>query len=105
MIEMAAIKIQQTVGGKLADLLHTLADFIRAREEVRREVDVLTAEGRISAWVLAALPVGLLGFLQMTNPDYVAPLYHGFGIIVLAGTGLSILTGFLIIRRMVNIEV
>ena len=44
-----AIRIQQTVGGKLADLLHTLADFIRAREEIRREVDVLTAEGRISA--------------------------------------------------------
>ncbi|HEX4822651.1 MAG TPA: type II secretion system F family protein, partial [Acidimicrobiales bacterium] len=44
-----AIRIQQTVGGRLADLLHTLADFIRAREEVRREVDVLTAEGKISA--------------------------------------------------------
>jgi hypothetical protein len=55
-----AIRIQQTVGGKLADLLHTLADFIRARDEVRREVQVLTAEGRISAWVLGALPVFLL---------------------------------------------
>src|SRR5205823_1096485 len=52
-----AIRIQQSVGGKLADLLHTLADFIRAREEVRREILALTAEGRISAWVLAARPV------------------------------------------------
>ena len=41
-----AIRIQQTVGGKLAELLHTLADFIRAREEIRREIDVLTAEGK-----------------------------------------------------------
>src|SRR5690606_7076509 len=54
-----AIRIQQTVGGKLAELLHTLADFIRAREEVRREVMVLTAEGRISAYVLGALPIFL----------------------------------------------
>ena len=51
-----AIRIQQTVGGKLADLLHTLADFIRAREEIRREIDVLTAEGKVSAYVLGALP-------------------------------------------------
>ena len=50
-----AIRVQQTVGGKLADLLHTLADFIRARDEVRREVAVLTAEGRISAYVLGAM--------------------------------------------------
>src|SRR3546814_2935346 len=53
-----AIRIQQTVGGKLADLLHTLAGFIRAREEIRREVDVLTAEGRVSAYILGALPIG-----------------------------------------------
>ena len=52
-----AIRIQQTVGGKLADLLHTLADFIRGREEIRREINVLTAEGRISAWVLGGMPV------------------------------------------------
>jgi tight adherence protein B len=48
-----AIRIQQTVGGRMADLLHTLADFIRAREEIRREIDVLTAEGRVSAYVWA----------------------------------------------------
>ena len=51
-----AIRIQQTVGGKLADLLFTLADFMRGREEIRREVKVLTAEGRMSAWVLGGLP-------------------------------------------------
>jgi tight adherence protein B len=100
-----AIKIQQTVGGKLADLLHTLADFIRAREEVRREIDVLTAEGRVSAWVLGALPIGLLFMIQMVSPGYMDPLFHGTGLMVLIGTGISVLTGFLVIRRMVNIEV
>lgn len=64
-----AIRIQQEVGGKLADLLHTLADFIRAREEVRREITVLTAEGRLSGYVLAGLPFFLLISLQVLNPD------------------------------------
>jgi tight adherence protein B len=93
------------VGGKLADLLHTLADFIRAREEVRREVDVLTAEGRISAWVLSALPVCLFMFLQLSNPTYLEPMYHGGGLIALIGVAVSITTGFVVIRRMVKIEV
>ncbi len=100
-----AIRIQQTVGGKLADLLHTLADFIRAREEVRREIDVLTAEGRISAWVLGALPIGLLFAIQIINPGYAQPLLQGKGLFVLAGTGLSIFMGVFVILRMVKIEV
>src|SRR5205085_4178195 len=79
-----AIRIQQTVGGKLADLLHTLADFIRAREEVRREVLVLTAEGRMSAWVLGGLPLFLLLAIQVIDPSYLQPMYHGWGIAVLA---------------------
>src|SRR5207302_8549050 len=81
-----AIRIQQTVGGKLADLLHTLADFIRAREEVRREINVLTAEGRISAYVLAALPVVLFMLVQVISPGYMKPMYHGYGVWVLVFT-------------------
>ncbi|MGH9152043.1 MAG: type II secretion system F family protein, partial [Acidimicrobiales bacterium] len=100
-----AIRVQQTVGGKLADILHTLADFIRSREEVRREVKVLTAEGRMSAWVLGALPVALLLAIQVLNPGYAAPLYKGWGLLVLVMTGLSVLTGVAVILRMVKIEV
>ena len=100
-----AIRIQQTVGGKLADLLHTLADFIRAREEVRREVRVLTAEGRMSAWVLGGLPVFLLLVMQIIDPSYMQPLYRGWGIAVLAATAASVAAGTGIIFRMVKIEV
>jgi tight adherence protein B len=100
-----AIRIQQTVGGKLADLLHTLADFIRAREEVRREVMVLTAEGRMSAWVLGGLPLFLLLAIQVIDPEYLKPMFQGWGLIVLAGTAASVAAGTAIIRRMVNIEV
>ena len=100
-----AIRIQQSVGGKLADLLHTLADFIRAREEIRREIDVLTAEGKISAYILGALPVFLLGAIQAMNPGYMDPMYRGWGLVWLGGAALSISMGMFWILRMVKVDV
>jgi tight adherence protein B len=100
-----AIRIQQTVGGKLADLLHTLADFIRAREEIRREIDVLTAEGRISAYVLGGLPVFLGLFIQVTNPGYLDPMFRGWGWVYLGGAATSVAIGMGIILRMVKVDV
>jgi tight adherence protein B len=100
-----AIRVQQEVGGRLADLLHTLADFMRAREEVRREVNVLTAEGRLSAWVLGALPVVLIAAIRVLNPGYLDPLLHGWGLVLLGASAASVAVGVLIIRRMVKIEV
>jgi tight adherence protein B len=100
-----AIRIQQTVGGKLADLLHTLADFIRAREEIRREVDVLTAEGRISAWVLGALPVFLLVAISVMNPDYMNSMFRGWGYIWLGGSAVSVALGVTVINKMVKVDV
>ncbi len=100
-----AIRIQQTVGGKLADLLHTLADFIRAREEIRREIDVLTAEGKISAYVLGALPIFLGVFIQVTNPGYLDPMFRGWGWIWMGGALASIALGMIVILRMVKVEI
>jgi tight adherence protein B len=100
-----AIRIQQTVGGRLADLLHTLADVIRARDEVRREVMVLTAEGRMSAYVLTGLVPFLFLVIQVLNPGYVTPLYAGWGLVLLIGCGLSVIAGLLVILRMVKIDV
>ncbi len=100
-----AIRIQQTVGGKLADLLHTLADFIRAREEIRREIDVLTAEGKISAYVLGALPPFLAVFIQMSNPGYLDPMFQGWGWVFIGGAAASIALGMVIILRMVKVDV
>lgn len=100
-----AIRVQQEVGGKLADLLHTLADFMRAREDVRREVRVLTAEGRLSAWVLGALPVVLVVAVRVLNPGYLDPLLHGWGLAALGASAASVAFGVVLIRRMVRIEV
>ncbi len=100
-----AIRVQQSVGGKLGDLLHTLAGFIRARQEVRREVQVLTAEGRLSAWILSGLPVFLLVAIQIMNPLYIRPLFQGWHILLLVGSAAWLVIGTLIIRRLVKIEV
>ncbi len=99
-----AIAIQQSTGGRLADLLHTLTDYIRAREEVSREVRVLTAENRMSAWVLAALPVFLLLVINITDPRYMAPMFHGMGLLVLGLTAVLVMLGGYIILRMAKIE-
>jgi tight adherence protein B len=100
-----AIRIQQTVGGRLADLFHTLADVIRARDEVKREVLILTAEGRMSAYVLAGLVPVLFLMMRMLNPKYLVPLYSGTGLYLLIGCALSVVSGLFVILRMVKIDV
>jgi len=100
-----AIRIQQTVGGRLATLLHTLSDFIRLRAELRREVMILTAEGRMSAYVLAGLVPFLFVMMNLLNPTYVSKLYSGSGLILLIGCAVSVLAGMFTILRMVKIDV
>jgi len=100
-----AIRIQQTVGGKLADLFHTLSDVIRARDEVKREVNILTAEGRMSAYVLAGLVPGLFLMMRLLNPGYIKPLYSGTGLFILIGCALSVVVGVFAILRMVKIDI
>lgn len=97
-----AIRIQQTVGGQLADLLFTLADHLREREEIRREITVLTAEGRLSTWVLSGLPVGLGIFIALRSPDYIAPMFSGPGLFLLVAAGIGIALGATLISRMVR---
>ncbi len=100
-----AIRIQQQVGGRLADLLHTLADFIRAREEIRREVNVLTAEGRISAYVLGGLPIFLFFAISAISPGYLDPMFEGWGPAVLLGSLAWAGLGFGAILKMVKVDV
>jgi tight adherence protein B len=100
-----AIRIQQSIGGRLADLLQTLSEFIRAREEVRREVLVLTAEGRISAWILGGLPIALFLAVQVIDPGYMKPMMQGWGWMWLGITAASVALGVVLILRMVKIEV
>ena len=100
-----AVRIQQSTGGRLAVILHTLAEFMRTRQEVRREVQTLSAEGRMSGYVLFAIPILLVGVLEMRDPGYLSPMYHGAGLIALIITCLLMAIGWFTIRKMVNIKV
>jgi tight adherence protein B len=100
-----AVRIQQSTGGRLAPILHTLADFMRVRQEVRREVQTLSAEGRISGYVLFALPIFMGLAISVLDPGYLKPMFHGLGLIVLICTAGLMGIGYLIVRKMVNIEV
>lgn len=97
-----AIRIQQSTGGKLADLLFTLAEYMRAREEVRREVRVLTAEGRFSAYVLIALPFGIGGWIQVSNPGYFEEMLNPTGYLMFGAGAVMMVIGTVIISRMIR---
>jgi tight adherence protein B len=100
-----AVRIQQSTGGRLGPILHTLAEFMRTRQEVRREVQTLSAEGRISGYVLFAIPVFLAFALEVMDPSYLDPMLHGVGLVVLIFTCGLMGFGFWVVRRMCNIEV
>lgn len=103
---ISAINIHQQVGGNLASILDTVAETIRERVRIKREVQVLTAQQRISAYVLIALPIGLAAVLLILNPEYEMRLFTpGLTLCIPSGALISIMVGYVIMRRIVDIEV
>ena len=101
-----AIEIQREVGGNLAEVLQTVAETMRQRNRLKGEIRALTAEGRISAIVLGALPFVMALFLYTSNKPYIMLLFQNtFGIIAVIVGGILMLAGIIWLRRIVNIEV
>jgi tight adherence protein B len=102
-----AINIQREVGGNLAQLLDTVAEVLREREMLRRQIKVLSAEGKLSAIILIALPIFLALYLVLTNPDYIGTLVTSglFGWLLVGGASLLMLAGVMWIRKLIQIEV
>lgn len=101
-----AIEIQREVGGNLAEVLQTVADTMRARNRLRGEIRALTAEGRISAIVLGALPFAMALFMWVSNPGYIQPLFENTVGLIAIGIGLVLmLGGVLWLRKIINIDV
>ena len=98
-----AIEIQRDVGGDLAGILDTVAGTIRDRVRIRRQVSALSAEGRLSAIVLMALPFGLAAVMSVTNPGFLSPLYQSATGYRLLGAGaLLLVAGGLWLRKIVK---
>jgi tight adherence protein B len=101
-----AIRIQREVGGNLAELLLTVSATLREREYLRRQVQVLSAEGRLSAWILGGLPPFFVTYLTLTRPTYVAPLYHTSLGLVMIGVMITMMTvGVVWLKKAVKVEV
>jgi tight adherence protein B len=98
--------LQRETGGNTAEVLDRVTETVRERLAVRRLVATLTAQGRLSRWVLTLIPVFLLAFMTAVNPDYMSPLFTtGIGKALLVVCAVMVTAGSLVIKRIVDIKV
>lgn len=98
--------MQRESGGNTAEVLDRVTETIRERFELRRNVKTLTAQGRMSRWVLTALPISLFAFISLVNPTYMHVLTQSVaGKVLLVLAAISVTAGSLIIKRIVDIKV
>ena len=108
-----AIVIQHQIGGNLAEILDSIAFTIRERIRIKGEIRVLTAQQRLSGYVVGGLPFALSAFIYVAAPSFFDPMFDNevnvgglpAGVIVLALGGVAMFVGFMLIRRIVDIEV
>jgi len=100
-----AVSVTRATGGNLAEILGQLSDTLRERERLRAEVDSLTAQGKMSGWIVGCLPLLILLALEFMDPSLVAPLFHSALGLGLLGLGLLLeLLGAFFISRIVSID-
>jgi tight adherence protein B len=101
-----AIRIQREVGGNLAEVLHTVAETIREREYLRRQVRALSAEGRLSGYILTALPPLIAIYMYFVNRAYMEVLYTTVaGVILLVAAGVLLAIGTFAMSKLAKVEV
>src|SRR5665213_85113 len=103
---VTALLVQKETGGNLAEILDELARVIRERFRIYREVQVKTAQGRLTAMILIALPLTMMVVLEAINPSYMRVLFHdAWGPTILGIAGAMQVVGSLILWRIVQIKV
>jgi tight adherence protein B len=108
-----AISIQHTVGGNLAEILDSIAYTIRERVRIKGEIQTLTAQQRLSGYVVGFLPIALAGFLFVAAPNFMDAMFLNppsvlglpAGVVLLLVGGFMMFIGFMLIRKIVDIEV
>ena len=108
-----AIAIQHQVGGNLAEILDSIAYTIRERVRIKGEIRTLTAQQRLSGYVVGFLPIALAGFLFIAAPNFMEPMFLNppavlglpAGVVILIFGGFMMFIGFMLIRKIVDIEV
>jgi len=106
---ITAINVQREVGGNLAEILDTISFTIRERVRIKGEIQALTAQGRATAWVISSLPIALTLMLFLVNREYIMEFFNpetrscGYPLLGLAG--LMIVSGFVAVQKIVNIDI
>lgn len=103
---VTAVLVQSQVGGNLAEVLDGIAETLRDRQRVEGQVRALSAQGRMSGWIIGLLPLALTAVITVLQPDYLLPLVrHPLGWVMLAYAGTSMVAGLLVIRQILRVEV
>jgi tight adherence protein B len=103
---VVAVLIQRESGGNLTEVLNNLSRLIRQRLKLFRHVRVLSAEGRMSAWLLSLLPFAIGGLMNVFNPEFMAPLWNDpLGMSIVRGMLGSMACGVLLLRKIIRIRV
>jgi tight adherence protein B len=101
-----AIRLQRQVGGNLAEVLSTVAQTIRDRYSLKRQIRALSAEGRLSSLILSILPILLFAALLAFNPLFLRPLYTtALGLAMMAGAALLMIVGVFWLKKITEIKV
>jgi tight adherence protein B len=99
-------QLQRDSGGNAAEVVDRVAETIRERFELRRLVKTLTVQGRMSRWIVTALPIGLVVLLTLINPHYLHPLVSNlFGKVLIVFALLLVVSGSFVIKKIVDIKV
>lgn len=107
---ITAVNIQHEVGGNLAQILDSIGHTIRERVRIKGEINTLTAQGRLSGYVITGLPIAMAGYITLVNPEYMMPLFK-FGLppdawCCLPVTSLVLIAiGYVVMMKIVDIEV
>jgi tight adherence protein B len=99
------IAIQSRTGGSLSEALNNLSRVLRERKKMQAKIKAMSAEAKASGGIIGALPVVVTGVVYLTSPDYMSLLFTtSTGNIVLAGCGLWMTMGILVMRKMINFD-
>ncbi|MEZ8290023.1 type II secretion system F family protein [Vibrio sp. 10N.237.312.B06] len=102
----SAVMLQKETGGNLSENLQKVSEVLRARFKLERKIKTLSAESRLSAWILTLSPFVLFFGLKFVNPEYIEPLYTDPRGISMVSIGVILLAiGTLWIRKIINIEI
>ena len=103
---VVGVILQRETGGNLAELMGILAFLIREKFKFQGKVRTLSAEGRLSAFILVALPFGIAGWMWFSNPKYLDPLLTDpIGKIMIIGAAIMMVFGIIVMKKIVTIEV